>query len=591
MGSGSSVPSRAEFIKETRFGSDLVSRILQWLLKESNLIDLYALAAPSECRKYVVFTSQGIQKLFKELQIQPKRDSSGKIYFQRIADLSRMPERTGQEQQETCMQISFFFIRILQIFAALTLSVIDTEIPISDQEMNSYSVAASQATRVQVPLEQFRRVPLFAAPQQRGGVLQPGKPYYIKDANYSILNRYLEKISDTYFELYDGDAKTGLLVPFDRIYPTTQPTLLYKGKDTNGNAVSIQARLTIQRSQKSVDEVVYKVLLKPVKRDGKDIERYAVDAIHREKGQIGPVDFHSVLGEEPLFNRQTIARFIKNEFFRILGKPIEGYEDGVGFDRAKARKFETIPFSEMPSQFQLKSVWESISSKPPVKAYCVARAMQLLSPEGIYGSQGEGRVSICDKKFAFFRQGSLPKAQGSILESRGILSLNLLFYDMLDKSIPSISKETQEKYQNFLKELKVVYEELDTLPSETVDSKKIIDTFHSVCVKNGKQVEGAMITKDKQMITGLRTYVGQLLYRQMKHTKDVTRILGKLFVINESEPLLLQPSIQKGGLAEVERIAEEARELLVNYYKDCEITYRQGVLFAAKKQTSLEPRV
>jgi len=580
MGTASSVPSRAEFAKQTRAGSDLTSRILQWLLKESNLLDLYALAAPSECRKYIAFTAKGLDKLFKEIQIEPKQSSQGKIYFQRIADLTRMPERSSKEQQETCMQISFFFIRILQIFAALSLSVLDTEIPTSDSDMNSYAIV-SQPGRAPILPAQFRRVPLFTAPVASGGAIEPGKAYYIKDINYAILNRYLTKASDSLFELYDGLNKTGIMVPFERIYPVTQPTLIFKGKDTNDNVVTIRAGLQIRRSQSGLDDTVYRVLLKPVQRDGKDIERYAMDIVPRDKGSIGPVDFHSILGDEPKFKLQTLSRFIKNEFNRILGKPYDEEEGALAVVGERFKKFEALPISEIPEKLQLKSVWQALSSKPPVKAHCVARAFQLLSPEAVYGSSS-GRISICDKKFAFLRQGSLPKPQGSIMESKGLLTLNLLFFDMLDKVTPTIRKETQDKYKTFLKEMKIVFEELQDSPANTeaIEAATITDTFHRVCLKNGKVIDDKLTSQDKRLLAGLRGYVGKLLLRQMKHTKDVMRLLGKLFVIGETEPLVLQPSIQERGMVEIEKIAEEVRELLNGYYKDCEITYREGVIFA-----------
>jgi hypothetical protein len=321
-----------------------------------------------------------------------------------------------------------------------------------------------------------------------------------------------------------------------------------------------------------------------VYRNGKEIQVYSSEtSVHREKGQIGPVDFNSTLGDEPTFKLQTIPRFIKNEFARILGKPVEDIEDGEIRGR-KVRSFEDIPFGEIPQGLQLKSIWQGM--KAPVKSYCVARALQLLSPEGIYKNSGGATVSVCDKDFAFYRKHSLPTPEAPIFDaakgSTGLLTLNLLFYDMLEKTTPMISKETGEKHKIFLREMKFLFEELESVPTEDVAAESIKDVTPKVCTGSSK-----FLVNDKDILNALRVYVGQLLYRQMRHTKDVLKILGKLFLLSENGPWLLHPNIEKGGMREVEKVAAEARELLENYYKDCETTYREGVVYLSKKKTAL----
>ena len=54
-------------------------------------------------------------------------------------------------------------------------------------------------------------------------------------------------------------------------------------------------------------------------------------------------------------------------------------------------------------------------------------------------------------------------------------------------------------------------------------------------------------------------------------------ILKKLFVITPTKPILLHPAVETGGMAAIEAIAAEARDLLVDYYSSCEITYRDAV--------------
>ena len=63
-------------------------------------------------------------------------------------------------------------------------------------------------------------------------------------------------------------------------------------------------------------------------------------------------------------------------------------------------------------------------------------------------------------------------------------------------------------------------------------------------------------------------------------------ILRKLFVISDTKPILLQPAIEAGGLDAVEQVAKEARELLIEYYTDCELEYRRGVDYINEKKAA-----
>jgi hypothetical protein len=87
------------------------------------------------------------------------------------------------------------------------------------------------------------------------------------------------------------------------------------------------------------------------------------------------------------------------------------------------------------------------------------------------------------------------------------------------------------------------------------------------------------------MIQILQEGAQALLKRQTEHTAAVTLLIEKLFYITDAGAIYFNPTIQKGGLDEVNRIAALARDLLIDYYKDCEKGYR-GTLYnvvSAKK--------
>jgi hypothetical protein len=95
MGIGSSVPLKNDLKRKTLRTSELIQRILGWMLKESNLLDYYALASPTECKQYVMFTADNLDTLFKDIQVTPlkdNKDNKGRIYFRKSSELSKMPD-------------------------------------------------------------------------------------------------------------------------------------------------------------------------------------------------------------------------------------------------------------------------------------------------------------------------------------------------------------------------------------------------------------------------------------------------------------------------------------------------------------------
>jgi hypothetical protein len=74
---------------------------------------------------------------------------------------------------------------------------------------------------------------------------------------------------------------------------------------------------------------------------------------------------------------------------------------------------------------------------------------------------------------------------------------------------------------------------------------------------------------------------------QINHTANVVKVLRKLFLlpIESGKPLAIHPNVRKNGMEEVNKVAVEARNLLIEYYSQCEILYRSGAeVLVANKQ-------
>ena len=581
MGSGYSFPSRETLSAESIKTSNVLDKIMSFMLANTNILDMYALASPTECRKYALFTAKTMENFFKEINLHPLKGEDGKFYFQRLDTIQKLPDEFYKEQKGNCLEIAYFFIRILQIFAALSLSVMDMEIPRYNSDLDKREIRIGQVVKptdvLAVPFFKPKQPLTQGSPRGLffgGGISrfnprgyqepmysryqQPSARMYIRDPNYAILNRYLIAENSTYFQFYDGRDATGVYLNLDgsNLY------ISFKGKKDDGKSVEVRARLNMRVDQRQ-EESKYEISLSPIKITG----------IELNIREIAPVTFTSSVGADPKYINQTIPQYLRNIMRKILGK------------ESDVEKRKGIPTDVLP-EFKLPDILSSLSSKPPIKAYCVARAMQLLSPESLYGDNRKGKTQICNSGFKLLGR-NLPGADKPITSSKGILTLNLLFYSMLRNNLPSVSEEVEPKYRAFLQEIRSVFsEDAEIKPIETAqDIKKVIEGIvdkipTTLCAKS----KGPMYTTDLQVIRQLRSYAGRLLSRQLQHTSNVMNILKRLFVLSSNDPILIQPSVQANGMDEVERIASLTRDLLTAYYTDCEVIYKEGVEYATGKK-------
>lgn len=596
MGVGTSIPSRDYLQKKTLPTSELMQKIFSWMLQEANLFDMYALASPSECKKYITFTNESLKTFFKTVRIAPAKDPmTGKIFFQKLSDLTKVPERLTEKQLEQCTALSFFFVRILQIFAALSLSVLDTNIPISHEELDRIYLKEAAEKKKYIPYNQFRRAPFQQLEQEGGGreeELEALRRYALlagtdlskkssAETSSPLLNRYLRSYDQKRYVLIDDDETTTIYIDKEGA-KNGRIILKYNTRTKNDKLVAIAAKLNIVPLSASGQ---YSVELKPIEIQG----GYSLSQVfatrqfkyNEEEKSIGPVLFKiaNELSTDPTYNQQTLPRFLKTIFYTLSGKKVTDV-DILKSDSIR-KTIKDLP-SDMPPGIQVKPVWDSLTRDPPIKAYCVARSMQLLSPEYIYKDlSSAARTSICNTGFVLSKKDIVPRPESSIFETKSLLTLSLLFFDSLQKTVPKAKEETEKKYKEFLRTMRAVYEEKTEFDE---DSDKIIEKLPRFCEDKGK---GPLYTTDKALIQNIRNYIGKLLNRQLTHNAEVIRVLSKLFVISKEEPLVLQKDILEKGMPEIEKVAEEARVLLQKYYSDCEITYREAVVEIAKNKEKL----
>jgi len=621
MGIGTSRPSTEDNIERKR----ILDTILQFMIKNTDLIDMYALASPKLCQRYTIFTSTSLEKYFKKLQLYPTKGADGKFYFQRLDKLAQMPSAYKTAQKTACLELSRYFVRILHVFASVSLTILDVEIPKTEGELNSlYTKNQTRRARNNAPLnfvpfmsgkprpsasfwgfqqaqEQAQtqaqaRMTLTnndprnvnnsglndndnngnPGPLQRGGVLPPPRGYVqyeLKNSDYDILNDALEYYDSKYFRF----VGTSIMVPIESLFnppnqieqqalatqrqlyiPTQRASIssitLFTGSNTaTSKTFRFVATLSIEKEGSK-----YKITLKiqsPVK---------ATQMVHFS---------YIAVGIPPTYNGMQLQEYLAKIVDKLLKK-----KTLTSQNTRKNITVKNLPENTnatIDDYFKIKSILSSINPKEnPIKAYCVARSAQLLSP-------GDGgRTQICDKDFTLLGK-SLPK--GSIMSAKGMFALYRLFFDVFEDK-PKKSSGVQAEYDTFAKGMEALYtgKELPTTASNIARITNVSNQQLCTSARTGK-----LYIKDKDVIQQMKMKATNLIDIQSKHIPRAMIILRKLFVINGKEPIVLQPEIESGGITAVEAVAAEARTLLVEYYTDCEIGYREGVdLLAGKVQAN-----
>ena len=709
--------------------------ILKEMFQRADLVDLYSLADPERCKKYIVVGATALKKLFASINLEPKRGDDGIIYFQKIEGIQKA-NPMGDEQITMCKYLAFYFIRIFQIYAALTLSVIDSELPQVDPSAITAAAAKNRRGVLVVPppelkgfspakrtfwggalsstssgsfylnpevagtyklLNQVLLVPVDPGGDMRfqennditiaqadlydnpalptrqvknfsdRGTVRPNVLYsfssgsnfrnisgrlfleiatdgsidvilkdikiadkdtIIKDIKEKLMNRRpgdenpvsskgknitgvlqelflkaIDKIEPPVFSAVnflkkyniigsgEGQVKieqTNIIIPNTRDYANgNRIPMAYKINfkvDDRSVPITITADLLIEKQAKIVlkpQEYIVRVNMEGVTTKPDELKsRLDLKKERWRKFSTGEADNSTPLSEKG----ESIAAYLESVFKKLLTK--EGEEGGISYNAQGRPKPYNIKGED--EELKVKKIWDALIQNPPVKAHCVARAVQLLNVAAIKGVDDGAYSSVCRVKFPYIKQGSLPEPGKDILTSNGIYSLAMLFIDRLmgKEAVPKISNT--EKFQEFQKKLKFFFERYQTLedtpaPAGLKDINEKMMPFCEGHTEDKIYLKGGLVGK-------LRSKVNALMNKQASHVGNVMVMIFKLFDERSirAGTYAINPKVMAGGMEAVNAIAEESRNLLIEYYGDCEKTYKEGLFEIYSQGTNLE---
>ena len=283
---------------------------------------------------------------------------------------------------------------------------------------------------------------------------------------------------------------------------------------------------------------------------------------------------------------QIIPQFIEQIFKETAPNgsdtPLSSSDTAFTFD-AKLQKYRPYDSSSIPPAFKVTNLWKAMTQNPPIKAHCVARASQLLSTDALHGIfKKEAFSSVCRLKFGYQLNQSLPTPKRSITTSAGIAALASLFVDTLHDGSPKLTSD-KDKWFKFRQNMKNIFElyrlDADSEPPERFDDIKQA-TFEKC-----DTVEDKRIAISRELAYNLRGITQDLLNQQRNHVEKVFTLIFQLFDENElqnKKRLVFNDQLYAMGMERVKEISDSAIALLTDYYKNCELTYQNGVAMIYK---------
>jgi hypothetical protein len=634
MGAGQSTPSVLtheklyELTKDTR---GVMNVLLDYMLKEVTVRDFLLLSNPQECKKYVLFMANNLYKYFYELKILPTKDKRGVIAFRPVKELTSLPEDVDREKQSLCLVLAYFYTRIFQIYGALALTLIDDASYMSESGLLSLGESGEKGL---LP-PGYRQFTTF------GGAPLSATSF----GNFTFIKSYLKDEYDAdmggFLTKYTGEGISQGEIYFQKQRTDLEPT----GRITSDSSSEIKVQRGVfsigYRGAKSYAYLdVYarkeeigsqnikfqfgRLRYQPKGSSGKQEIDLGSDIIPKKTIMIDatltPFGDTMIYKIRDLADSESVNEYFNTIFSKLVPfvkKLYEGKESTTGASPS------AIALSEVGTAEELRMarIIQNLTKTKPL-GHCIARAIQLLRNLPL---KGEAGVSyICKAKFfessvtsgsgdkTTITRSGIPEPGTTLDHSPGLAALSQLFYDTVVIGSPKLvmsskpglggKPSTLQQYITFMKNLARLFgDEKDESGIMKSDDSIRIAGLKGLKNRRDKDLCGKTIgdiTVPPGVVGSVYSIVNQMFKDQLAHSSRCGAIFKELFNLVRDKAsgrflISLNDNIIKNGLPEIERINFKARELLVNYYTNCETKYLTGmkIVLDAKKRVEAESTI
>jgi len=540
---GSSVSEEIKKDKQQSLTTHYVmNTILNYMLKELSIRDFHALSNPSVCNKYVLFMANNMYKHFYDIQLFPYRNEKRVLLFRKVEDLVNPSD---EERQSLCLVLSYYYVRIFQIYGALALTLIDDASFMTTSGLTSFS-------------QQYA----------------PGHPRYVRGGGkdlfyYAFIASY---IKDDIFDDQKGYklqySRTNSIKCTVYFMPKSRMNIDgYYGLFTlylNDTKYSIECAIT----ENKLDEYRFKI---------SSINYNNID------GRISiPISLNPIIVRKENNGYTMDKNSIENGFntlFENIIRIIISFKDR---DTLTTPKDVTTSESKI-KELSIDGIIQNLTKVKPL-GHCIARAMQLLRSEPLENKYGIS--NICKTKFfettKDTSRSGIPEPGESLSKSPGLSALSNLFYDTIYVGTPQLVRgdkkvegSNESSLQQYIKFMKLMSIRFGNTPQEKLENIKNIRD-REVCKG---MPEDIYIPYD----TSVEVFklVKQLFAIQANHAARCGKILSMLFNISYDSTgrlnISLSNNIIEKGFSEIDRINHYARDILIAYYSNCEYKYVEGM--------------
>jgi hypothetical protein len=625
MGAGQSIPStltREKVFELTKNNRSLMNVLLEYMMKELTVRDFLALSNPTECKKYVIYMANTLSKYFYELQIMPSKDKKGIIAFRPVKELVNPPETETGERQYLCLTLAYFYTRIFQIYGSLALTLIDDA---------KYMVDGGILPAYTDAIQKGLMPPGYRPYSSFSGGADSIPELYKNLRSFYFLNTFLVDSKEGgrgYETIYSGTGESS-----GTVYFNTEAS--YKEDEEGRSKYDIQLNI-----QKGIFYIGYlgakkfaslDVIAKPEAiGSGKTILQFGkLKYYKKSSAELNTIDLPSSIipnktllitssqpggpktrkifsiSLQPENDRKTIAEYFNDIFERLIPyikKLVEG--------EIAPTNISTTTEVGTPEELRLFKIINNLTKTKPL-GHCMARALQLLKTLPF---KDQSAISyVCKAKFLeqttttpagtkmYISRSGLPEPGQSLDTSPGMSALSQLFYDTIQQASPKLmigetpvppnKTSSLEQYIKFMITMANVFGDSEYLSSISVDKiqkeglKGIKNRRDSkLCMnpnKPGEKIDGSIIVPPSA-VKKVYNIVNQLFRIQIEHANKCGNIFKMLFNINKDKTtgflrISLSDTIIKKGIPEIERINYLTRDVLIQYYTNCEIKYLYGM--------------
>ena len=543
---GSSVSEEIKIDQQTSLTThNVMNTILNYMLKELSIRDFHALSNPSVCNKYVLFMANNMYKHFYDIQLFPYRNEKRVLLFRKVEDLVNPSD---EERQSLCLVLSYYYVRIFQIYGALALTLIDDASFMTTSGLTSFS-------------------------QQHA----PGHPEYVRGGGkelfyYAFIRSY---IKDNIFDDQKGYKLNYLGTN------STKCTVYFMPKSEMKNTDGYYGLFTLYLNDRKYFIECTVTEIKNNEYIFKILSIYYINNDQRITISINfnPINVRKVNDTIYTMDKTTVETGFNTLFENIL-RTISNFNKDKGISTASIN----VTTSESKiKELSIDGIIQNLTKVKPL-GHCIARAMQLLRSEPLENKYGIS--NICKTKFfqtvKDTSRSGIPEPGESLSKSPGLSALSNLFYDTIyvgtpqlvrgDKKVEGSNESSLQQYIKFMKLMSIRFG--DTTKEKLENIKNLRD--REVCKNMPEDIYIPYNTSVEVF-----NLVKQLFAIQANHAARCGKILSMLFNISYNSTgrlnISLSNNIIEKGFSEIDRINHYTREILIAYYSNCEYKYVEGM--------------